>query len=142
MDTNQYFLWRLGTDTQVQRKFTVILGCGRKEKSKRGQECDLRRKTSLLIICEIGTTLPTSTMGHGSPNFSMYETTSNKVRTQVGKTRQGVKHGHHRWKEEPIYWDSRKCGVKDPQYKSTNQHSHCRFHQGGIIARIKLVRKI
>src|SRR6266540_3240761 len=109
---------------------------------KKSQEYDFGRKASILIICEIRTTLFTSTMGYGSPNFSLYQTIGHKVRTQVDKTRKGVKHGHHRWKEEPIYWNSRKCGIKDPRHKSTNQHSHCRFHQGGIIARIKLVREV
>src|SRR6266498_2736492 len=52
---------------------------------KRGEKHHFGGKTSIPIIREIGTTLPTSTMGHGSPNFSMYKTTSNIVRTQVAK---------------------------------------------------------
>src|SRR6266498_5458450 len=101
MDANQHLLWRLGANTQVQREFTIILDRSRKEKPKRGQKCNSERKASIPIICEIGKALPTSTMGYGSPNFSMYQTIGNKVRTQVGETRKGVEHGNHRWKEEP-----------------------------------------
>ena len=73
---------------------------------KKGQEHNFERKASILIIRKIGMTFPTSTMGYGSLNFSMYQTIGDKVRTQVGKTGQGVEYGHHRWKEEPIYWNS------------------------------------
>ena len=60
----------------------------------------------------------------------------------MGKTRKGAKHGYHRWEEESIYWNSGKCRTKNPGCESTNQHTHRRLNQGGIIARIKLVREI
>ncbi len=54
----------------------------------------------------------------------MYEITSGEARTQVGKTRERIKYGYHRWKEEPIYWNSRKCGIKNPRRKGTNQYTY------------------
>src|SRR6266498_1042955 len=107
MDIIKHLLWRFGTDTQVQGKFTAILGSCRTKKPKRGQKYNFRRKTSIPIVREIGTTLLTSTMGYRSPNFSMYQTIGDKVRTQVGKTRERIKHGYHRQKEEPIHRSSR-----------------------------------